>query len=70
MSEKLKRDIFTKNILLSLEPVQWEKIKYIAKHNKKTLNQQLRILIDHVITVFEKHHGEIVIPKDEEPPVQ
>lgn len=56
-----KRDIYTKNLILSLSPTQWKKLRYIAKHNKKTLNEQLRVLVDHVIRVFEQSQGEIIL---------
>ena len=56
-----KRDIYTNNLILSLSPTQWQKLRYIAKHNKKTLSEQLRVLVDHVIRVFEQSQGEIIL---------
>lgn len=69
---KLKGDIYTKSLVLTLTPVQWAKLRYIARRNKKSVNGQLRMLTDYAIAVYEKNMGEIEIPNtnEGEPPPQ
>ena len=42
------------------------KITYIAKKNHRSLNAQLEHLAQECVDAYEREHGDIVLPEDEE----
>lgn len=48
---------------LRLEEIAWNKISYISKKNKRSLNAQIEILIDECIENYEKANG-VIEPSD------
>lgn len=56
-----------KNIVssnLRVEEQSWEKLKVIAKNNKRSINKEIEYLIEKVILEYEEKHGEIKISED------
>ena len=49
---------------LRIEEKNWEKITYIAKKNRRSLNSQIEYLIEQEIEMYEEKHG--AIPSQEE----
>lgn len=67
--KKFKGDIYTKKLILSISPYQWQKFRFIAKENNLTMTEQLRKLIDATISIYERNNGEIKL-SDEQPPTE
>lgn len=44
---------------LRLEETTWEKISYLSKKNKRSLNSQIELLIEQYIEDYEKSNGPI-----------
>lgn len=56
-----------KNIVssnLRVEEQSWEKLKVIARNNKRSINKEIEYLIEKVIFEYEEKHGEIKISED------
>lgn len=49
---------------LRLESETLEKITYIAKRNKRSLNAQLEFLVQECVETFEKQHGVISLDSE------
>ena len=47
---------------MRMQPTNFDKIKYIAEQNKRSIAMQIEFLIEKCITEFEKEHGAITIP--------
>lgn len=45
---------------LRLEESTWEKISYLSKKNKRSLNSQIEYLVENYIEEYEKQNG--IIP--------
>ena len=45
---------------IRFEPDLLEKIAFVAKQNKRSLNAQLEYLAQECVTEYEKEHGSIV----------
>lgn len=56
-----------KNIVycnIRVEEEAWEKIRIIAKNNKRSINKEIEYLIDKRIEEHEKENGKINIEKE------
>lgn len=56
-----------KNIVssnLRVEEQAWEKLKVIAKNNKRSINKEIEYLIEQRIFEYEKKYGIIEEPED------
>ncbi len=49
---------------IRVNEIAWEKLKEIAKINKRSLNKEIEFLIDKAIKEHEKENGEIIINID------
>ena len=49
---------------MRMQPYNFEKIKIIAEHNKRSIAMQIEYLIENCITDYEKDHGEIRLSQD------
>ena len=49
---------------IRVNEIAWEKLKEIAKKNKRSLNKEIEYLIDKAIEEYEKENGEIKIKFD------
>lgn len=58
-----------KNIVYSnvrVEEESWDKLREIAKTNKRSINKEIEYLIDKCILEFEKENGKIKTSKEDE----
>lgn len=58
-----------KNIVYSnvrVEEESWDKLREIAKINKRSINKEIEYLIDKCILEFEKENGKIKTSKEDE----
>ena len=46
---------------IRVNEISWEKLKEIAKTNKRSLNKEIEYLIDKAIKEYEKENGEIKV---------
>ena len=46
---------------MRMQPENFEKIKFIAEHNKRSIAMQIEFLIEHCIAEFENEYGKIAI---------
>ncbi len=51
---------------IRVDEIAWEKLKEIAKKNKRSMNKEIEYLIDSCIEEYEKINGEIKIYFDDE----
>ena len=49
---------------LRLEEENFEKIKFIADRNKRSIAKQIEYLIEQHINEYETEHGAILLPRD------
>lgn len=49
---------------MRMQPYNFEKIKIIAEHNKRSIAMQIEYLIENCITDYEKEYGEIKLSQD------
>lgn len=49
---------------LRLEEENFEKIKFIADKNKRSIAKQIEYLIEQHINEYETEHGAILLPRD------
>ena len=49
---------------MRMQPYNFEKIKIIAEHNKRSIAMQIEYLIENCILNYEKEHGEIKLSQD------
>ncbi|WP_041668458.1 hypothetical protein [Acetobacterium woodii] len=57
-----------KSFTMRMQPDNFEKIKYISEHNKRSIAMQIEFLIEACISDFESQHGSILIstlPKED-----
>lgn len=55
-----------KTFTLRIEEDTLNRLHYIAKLNKRSVNNQIELLIEAFISDFQKANGEIPLPDDEE----
>lgn len=49
---------------MRMQPYNFEKIKIIAEHNKRSIAMQIEFLIENCIANYEKEYGEIKLPQN------
>ncbi len=49
---------------MRMQPYNFEKIKIIAEHNKRSIAMQIEYLIENCIIDYEKEYGEIKLSQD------
>lgn len=49
---------------MRMQPYNFEKIKIIAEHNKRSIAMQIEYLIENCINSYEKEYGEIKLSQD------
>lgn len=54
-----------KPFILRLQPVNLEKIKFIADKSKRSATMQIEFLIENCIADFEKEHGAITVDENQ-----
>lgn len=47
---------------MRMQPINFEKIKTISEHNKRSIAMQIEYLIEQCIADFEKDYGSIKVP--------
>lgn len=52
--------------LLRMEPGILDKVRYIAKKNKRSINKEIEFVMNEHIEEYEKQHGEISLPLEQE----
>ncbi len=50
---------------MRMQPENFEKIRYIAESNKRSIAMQIEFLIENCISDFEKQNGKIPLDKQE-----
>ena len=50
---------------IRVNEISWEKLKEIAKENKRSLNKEIEYLIDKEIKEYENEYGEIDVTVDD-----
>ncbi len=56
----------TKHLGLFIEPEMHYKLQYVAKYEDRTISGTIMYLIRHYILAFEKKHGKIEVPQEEQ----
>lgn len=59
--EKNNGGIFLKNFTLRVEDELLEKFHYICKFQRRSANQQLLMMIEHRVKLFEQRYGPITL---------
>ena len=57
------KSIVSCNVRVEEEP--WDKLRIIAKNNKRSINKEIEFIIDERIREYEEKHGEIEIDYEE-----
>jgi hypothetical protein len=68
MDKTLKKDINSKKFLLAVSPELYAKVKKIAVKNNRTVQGQIRSILEGIVSVWERKYGGQEAPKEEEPP--
>lgn len=49
---------------MRMQPENFEKMKFIAEKNKRSMAMQIEVLIESCIASYEQAHGEIKLPEE------